>query len=62
MSRLFLSSREILRTKTGPDCTISLADIRAVSQACGGRRICVWDNLHANDYDQGRRTISASAS
>ena len=35
--------------------TISAADIRAVSEACAGRRVVVWDNLHANDYDQGRR-------
>ena len=53
MSRLFLS-RNI-------EVASSLADIRAVSQACAGRRICVWDNLHANDYDQGRRTISAAS-
>lgn len=35
--------------------TISAADIDAVSDACAGRRVVLWDNLHANDYDQGRR-------
>lgn len=41
--------------------TISLADVIAVSNAIGmghgtrARRIVLWDNYHANDYDQGRR-------
>lgn len=43
--------------------TISLEDIVAVSNSIGvghgdagsGRRIVLWDNYHANDYDQGRR-------
>eukprot|EP01043_Picozoa_sp_COSAG02_P031303 COSAG02_NODE_2036_length_10039_cov_174.290040_3_plen_393_part_00 len=41
--------------------TVSLADVTAVSGAIGVghgdrvRRIVLWDNYHANDYDQGRR-------
>jgi hypothetical protein len=35
--------------------SVTAAELRAVSRSCGGRRVVLWDNLHANDYDQGRR-------
>jgi hypothetical protein len=34
--------------------TITVAEVTAVS-AVLNHRIAIWDNLHANDYDNGRR-------
>ena len=42
---------------TGPDVIsreITAAHVEAVSNAFQ-RRLIIWDNLHANDYDNGRR-------
>jgi len=45
---------------TGTDViskTITTEHCREVSSAFGGRWLIIWDNLHANDYDNGRRVF-----